>query len=146
MKVDYLLTTVTYQGQEFEGLCVKSQVQRVDEITNLPEDHQCIGKQRYPDGLRLVFIPKSVLEKISPGYTCKSCGRRHSSKQGWVSSHKCGVCIKDDIENLKRTTHNCFQKDSSESHKNWLLHIAIHNMGFNNRPEEAETIINDNWR
>ena len=130
-------TTVSYKGEDVNGLALPYSVQRITE-KDVPNGYVSIGKQQFGKGLRICFIEESLISKTEP--------RQLKDNEKWVSGYKTNLDIEDAKQRLIETTKECYAKDNSDEHKAWLLNASKNNMGLNSYPEIAEQLVNENWK
>jgi len=129
---------VSYKGEEVNGLALPYSIQRLTADSFIPEGYISIGKQRFENGLRICFIHESLITKTEP--------RKMEEGEEWVSGYKTNLELEADKKRVVAITKECFAKDSSENHKNWMINCAKNRMGLNSFPELAEQIVNENWK
>ena len=134
----YKKAIVSYKGNEIEGLVLPYGSQRLNSPEDTPEGYTSIGKQQFGKGLKICFIPsnqitKTIHKPLKPG-------------EEWISGYKTNLQLKEDKRKLINTVKECYKKDPSENHKNWMIKAAQNNMGLNSYPEEAKNIVLNNWK
>jgi len=135
---NFTQTTVSYKGEEVNGLALPYSVQRLNKDSFIPEGYVSIGKQQFGNGLRICFIHESLITKSEP--------REMKENEEWISGYKTNLELEADKNRVSEITKECFAKDSSENHKVWMINCAKNRMGLNSFPELAEQIVNENWK
>ena len=54
--------------------------------------------------------------------------------------------LEEKLNELAIITKECFDKDSSENHQDWLINFACNRFGLNNFCAEAKNVILINWK
>jgi hypothetical protein len=129
---------VDYNGKEVSGIILPLSIQRINSSFEIPEGYTCIGKQQFGKGLRICFIPSELIQK--------PITKEMKNGEFSVSGYKTNLDIESDIKRLIAVTKECYQKDNSENHKQWLVKRAQYNMGLNNFKEIAEKTVIENWK
>lgn len=133
----FFQTTVSYKGQELQGLCLPSSVQRLSSSIAIPDGFVSVGKQRFSDGLRICFIQEHLINKVVP--------RTLKPGEYAISGYTTNLEIQETIYHACNVVKECFLKDPSDNHKIWMLRTLQNNMGLNSWCNIASDILALNW-
>ena len=130
-------TTVTYRGEEVTGLAAKPSYKRINELPTIPSGYMPNGKQIINGKLCITFIRTSDYQ--SP------IKRVLKENEIMLTSSMSNFDLDTKLNELAKITKECYIKDSSDSHLDWLLNFAYNRFGLNNFKNEAKNIVISNW-
>lgn len=132
-------TVVDYKGKTYFGLTFERDVQIISD-NEIPEGFTCIGKQRFAHGLKICFLENSIISGL------KTPKKELREGEFYINNYNTNFSQQDAEIKLSKMVKECFSKDNSEKHFNWVMKIAKNNMGFNDNHELAAKIVTENWK
>lgn len=131
-------TTVTYRGEEITGLIARPSFKRIEELPTIPAGYMPNGKQRINGKMCITFIKKSDYQK--------PIERELKKGEIMISSSMSNFDLEEKLNKLVVVAKECFEKDNSKAHLDWLMNFAKNRFGLNNFQNEVEMIIKENWK
>ena len=119
------------------GLAARPSFQRIDELPNIPAGYMPNGKQRIDGKLCITYIRVSDYQQ--------PIKRVLKENEIMLTSSMSNFDLDTKLKQLAKITKECYIKDSSHSHLDWLLNFACNRFGLNNFKNEANNIVISNW-